>query len=344
MIGIYTCATEGYTYALTAQARRVAANLQLSPTEHVKIVLVTCEKADLDAVGRLYETLLPGAELEVVRLPGLAERPENYENEAQLLIAQMRTAAHERLLGCDEVWALDSDVLPAANSLRCMRQMLAFDGGWYSVAFCPYPSQGGGGFLSGHGTPQNPILPDAYEEEKEIPKKLIKEREAARKRLQEAEGDEDQHAARKEVQRVEKEIRAIPPTGNVFELNGKKWRRRGWFDQAYPGIGQGAVVPVDWIGFGNTLMNRQAAALCDWTGYDGNGTEDLYICFRRWQPAGLRICSIPHCPADHVIRKDGKPRMMAVSHEPGGEYAGHLRREERPWYAHDAGERFALGG
>jgi len=36
-------------------------------------------------------------------------------------------------------------------------------------------------------------------------------------------------------------------------------------------------------------------------GYDGRGTEDLYVCFHRWYPAGLRIGAIPHSLCDHVI-------------------------------------------
>jgi len=56
---------------------------------------------------------------------------------------------------------------------------------------------------------------------------------------------------------VDKRIEKYPPKSNVFVANGKKWRRRGWFDFAYPAIGKGAIVPSDWCGFGATMMNKK---------------------------------------------------------------------------------------
>lgn len=342
-IGIYTCATDGYQHAMTAQARRVVANLSMAKQQGMKLLptmyLVTDRNETIEKAFRIYEE--SGMFVEVVAVVlNLASNEErkNYDKNSQLLIAQMRTAAHERMASYDFVWSLDSDVLPHASSLRCMLTMLEFDHGWYDVAFCPYPSQGGGGFLGGHGSPRDPIFPDSYEDEKEIPEKLTKEREKLRKRVEKPKDDDELHESQEGLREIEKEIRRFSPGKNVFALNAEGWRRRGWFDQAYPAIGQGAVVPVDWIGFGNTLMSAKAAALCDWAGYDGAGTEDLFVCWRRWDQAGIRTCAIPHCPSDHVIRSEKGPEMIYVSHETDGEFRDHLRRQKRPWFTHDPGE------
>jgi hypothetical protein len=72
------------------------------------------------------------------------------------------------------------------------------------------------------------------------------------------------------------------PLGNVFFCNSKKFRRRGWMDAAYPGLGIGAVVPSDWCGFGCTPMSKRALSLAQFDGYDGSGTEDLYMVWKRW--------------------------------------------------------------
>ena len=325
-LALYTCATTGYAHALKAQARRIIAGLALeSRVAGTLFIFVTNDENEVSAAAEMYRAA--GLPVEIL----LTDRSggENYQTEAQLLIASMRQAATTRALawGADLCLALDSDVLPPANALRSMIDMLEFDGGFYSVAFCPYPSQGGGAFLGGRGTPQNPILPDFYEDEKDVPEELLAKRETLRAT------DPMTDEARDQLQEIEKEIRSIPPKENVFAANAKRWRPRGWFDFAYPAIGRGAVVPVDWIGFGCTLMNRHALSLCDFTGYDGRGTEDLFINFRRWHPAGLRIACIPHCPCDHVIRdKDtGGHVLVATGHADDPEHSGHLRQWRVPW-------------
>jgi hypothetical protein len=329
-IAIYTAATAGYTHALAAQARRVthAVRLDTRPWEATMLMVTDDQEACAEA-AMIYEQAGISVEFIAPRRKG----GENYKTDAQLLIAECRQLAATRAmaLGADRCWSLDSDVLPPVNSLRAMEDMLGFDGGWYGVSFCPYPSQGGGAFLGGHGTPQNPILPDFGEDEKDVPKEIIDRRKAVKKALKNA---EDKQPLIDELHEIEKKIREIPPRMNVFAANGTKWRKRGWFDFAYPAIGRGAVVPVEWIGFGCTLMGREALALCDFAGYDGKGTEDLYICFRRWHPAGIRIACIPHCPCDHVIRdKDnpGRHLHVATGHADDPEHSGHLRQWRLPW-------------
>jgi hypothetical protein len=138
------------------------------------------------------------------------------------------------------------------------------------------------------------------------------------------------------LKKIKDRIKSHGPAGNVFELNAKGWRKRGWFDWAYPAIGLGAMVPTDWCGFGCTFMNRAAIAACDWSGYEGKGTEDLWVIWNHWHPNGIRIAALPHCPASHVIRLKDKQgavtyHLMDAFHEPSGECAGHLRRVARPW-------------
>jgi hypothetical protein len=103
-------------------------------------------------------------------------------------------------------------------------------------------------------------------------------------------------------------------------------------DFAYPGIGKGAIVPSDWCGLGCTLLSAKALALAEFSGYDGRGTQDLFLCWHRWHPAGLRIACVPHCVADHVKRdKDGKIVHYRAYHETEGEYRGHLRVRQQEW-------------
>jgi len=84
-------------------------------------------------------------------------------------------------------------------------------------------------------------------------------------------------------------------------------------------------------------MNPQALSLANFEGYDGQGTEDLYVVWRRWWPAGLRINCIPHCPCDHVMwakKKGGSPdeyTLILSLHETQGECIGHLRTMKQPW-------------
>jgi len=349
---IYVCGTKGYTYAMTAQARRVQKCLvaadDIGQKFEVFVFLVGDGCDGQLAALKEYEMLLPDAHVEAVVSKDLFPVGGNYENPKQLAIAQMRTCATSRAsaLGADYLWSLDSDVLPPANALRCMVDMLHFDGGYYGVAACPYPSQGGGAFLCGRGTPQKQILPCHYEDEKEVPKKLLDKR----KKLEESirglseEGKRPDSSVVAEMKKVSKEIEAVPPKSNIFALNAKKWRKRGWFDSAYPAIGRGAVVPSDWCGFGCTLMGRKAISLCDWSGYDGGGTEDLYVVWNRWFPNNVKIAAIPHAPCDHVIRhreEKGKLVHLHSYHEDGGECDGHLRQRPRPWYSHDFGEKYS---
>ncbi len=342
MFAVTICATKSYTYAMRAQARRVVANVLAAKIEPGYIVLVGDKSKELKAISEVYQQLLPdGWKVTVVGNADLEEGGENYRTRAQMLIAAMRSEAFAfcRKIKATHVWSLDSDVLPPPNALRCMLAMLAFDDGFYSISTCPYPNSA---FLGGFGSPHRQIEEDFRDSERVIPEDLKAElaaNETEAKTLQETKTPiTPEHRARWDATR--KKVRDCPPDGNIWQVIAKHgWRRRGWLDNAYPAIGRGAVVPSDWCGFGCTLLNEEALALAHFEGYDGQGTEDLFICWNRWYPAGLRLNVITHCPCDHVIwekKKQGGDASVYTHHiayhETEGEYRGHLRVRQKPWF------------
>lgn len=349
MIILATCATKSYCYALPALLRRLHANLMTAGIgRDFEVFLAGDHSTEFDA-SRQFAIALFGADRVVCTQHAEWTESENYKPPVQLLIAQMRAAVvdHARARDASHLWFLDSDVLPPDNALRCSLDMLAFDGGYYAIAACPYPSQGGGSFLCGRGTPEKTILPDWAPEECAAPPRYAALRQRV---LDVAEGaaKEKNFARARKASRVahlvQERMKKFGPAGNVFEMNGKHgWRKRGWFDWAYPAIGRGAVVPTDWCGFGCTLLDRRAIAACDWSGYAGFGTEDLHVIWNAWHRRGLRIAAIPHCPASHVVRsrsEKGKVVLVEAYHEHEGECEGHLRQRTRPWYNHLPGEQF----
>lgn len=339
MLAITICATKSYTYAMYRQANRVAVNLRNAWVDKpFKVVLAGDGSSELAAVGKFYEREF-GAGSVVVLNAGRENDGENYKEKAQLLIARLRDAAfaEARKMGATLCWSLDSDTLPPHNALRCMINGLEWDGGYYSVSTCPYPN---GAFLGGFGTPSNPIAEDFLPHERKVPDELMAELKANEEESKKlfAEKKEPSEEQRERWAETHKKIKECPPSGTIWEVIAKHgWRRRGWLDNAYPGIGLGAMVPSDWCGFGCTLMNRAALDLAYFDGYDGKGTEDLFICWRRWHPAGLRLNVIPHCPCDHVIwakKKGGDSGVYTLHHgyhEQQGEFRGHLRVRQVPW-------------
>jgi hypothetical protein len=341
MLAITICATKSYTYAMRAQARRIVANITAAAVASGHVVLIGDDSKELKDIGKCYENLLPeGWKVTIGGNKALTEGGDNYKEKAQLLIAAMRSEAFAfcRKIGADRVWSLDSDVLPPANALRCMLAMLEFDAGYYSISTCPYPNSA---FLGGFGTPQHPIEEDFLPRERVLPWKLKRAFEACESRLKTARHDRKViEREQKRMGRLQPRIKKCPPDGNIWQVIHKHgWRRRGWLDNAYPAIGRGSVVPSDWCGFGCTLLNREALALADFEGYDGKGTEDLFVCWHRWYPAGLRLNVITHCPCDHVIwekKKGGDAGSYThhiAYHETEGECRGHLRVRQKPWIA-----------
>ncbi len=341
-LAITVCATSNYCYAMKTLAARVAANLHYAEWKESGIAIISGDNSkEVKAAAAQWREALP-ENWKVIHVPAGLENPSaaNYKTEAQMLIAKLRAAAFSlaRRENSDICWSLDSDTLPPANALRCMIDMLRFDNSYYSVSTCPYPNEA---FLGGRGTQFNPIAQDFLESERALPDDLKAEIEALKKEAAATEPGKTTEPPPEWIERkkkVDERVRECPPTGNIWQVIATHgWRQRGWLDNAYPGIGKGAVVPSDWCGFGCTLMNADALAMAHFEGYDGQGTEDLFVVWKRWWPAGLRINVITHCPCDHVIwskKKGGNPEeytLISSYHETHGETIGHLRTRKQPW-------------
>ena len=353
-LAITICATKSYCYALTAQVRRIQAAISHLPKEEVVVIYSGDNSPEFDKAYRECRQILQYPEFHKIDGGDLEGKYENYKEQAQLLIAQLRTAAFSkaRTLRVDRCWSLDSDVLPPSHALKCMEQMLDFDDGYYSVSTCTYPSQGGGGFLGGRGTPHRQILPDVYDDERKMPAEVqakmkeIRDFLAQTRNPKEIKPEEqvEIEARIKEIQQLEKDAEKYEPIGNIWVLNSKGWRPRGWMDNAYPAIGKGAVLPTDWCGFGCTLMNKKALDLAVFDGYEGKGTEDLFIVWNRWNQRDLKINVITHCLCDHVIRDKNVPLKYILCqsyHETEGDCKGHIRMRYRPFYSQDLGEKYS---
>lgn len=353
--------TKKYCYALKAQARKVLANIQdLSPDEWaIHFVACTDRSDNAREAFNYYAELLKGKAtchqiLNDYDADAVSQTEIPYKESVQLLIAQMTQAVFDkaRLLNADFTWMLEADVLPAPNALRCLFDVLRFDGGYYDVAFSPYPSNGGGSFLGGFGSPTNHIHKDFIAKER----KLSPEQQ---QRLEKSNEEEKEYQEKKvkppeswikERLALEEEIDKCPPDGSIWEINAKHgWRRRGWLDFAYPAISKGMIVPVDWCGTGNTLLSKKALSVSYLDGYPGKGTQDLYLIWNRWHPAGLRIGLTTQALSDHVVTvreqgKDGKRTSKIVHlftyYETQGEAAGHIRWRALPWYAAELGEQY----
>ncbi len=188
--------------------------------------------------------------------------------------------------------------------------------------------------MGGRGDPAHPIAECFEEDERQVPADLAKEHKKLKEEFAALKAPPSAQL-QKRAEEIREKLKVCPPKGNVFELNAKRWRRRAWLDNAYPAIGIGAMLPSDWCGLGCTLLSKRALALADFYGYEGKGTQDLFLCWHRWWPAGCRINVIPHAPCDHVIRpREGEssgPAHCYAFHEPLGEAQGHLRSKQIPW-------------
>lgn len=262
-----------------------------------------------------------------------------YKDDAQLIIARIQQKAFSfaRELNSDIFWSIESDVLVPPNALKVLLQALEFDDNYYGIAMVTYPN---GQFLGGRGTPQHPIAEDYKQDERIISpeiKKQIKKREEKSKELFEKK-QKPSESDIKEWEELDKKIKSCPPKGNIFELQAKGWKKRGWMDSAYPAIGRGAILPTDWVGLGCTMINKKALSLATFEGYELKGTQDLFLCWNRWHPADIKMCVIPHILCSHVKRKvgdDGKRtdeiEIHEAYHELTGEFAGHIRWRPRKY-------------
>jgi len=337
VIRLGTLATRSFAYALEACVRKAAQAIAYAGhAGPFSWHFVTDEHTTVQPAALLAEQLIPGCRTITTELPGASEQGQPYKEERQRLIArgQQELFDQARSGGAELFWSIESDVLVHAKSLRVMLDGLAFDHGYYAISTCTYPSQGGGGFLGGRGDPARPIAECFEEDERRVPPDLAKEHKKLKEEFA-ALKTPPSADLQKRAEEIREKLKTCPPKGNVFELNAKRWRRRGWLDNAYPAIVYLTEQQHVYLDMGCTLLSKRALALADFYGYEGKGTQDLFLCWHRWWPAGCRINVIPHAPCDHVIRpregvREGHVHCYAY-HETLGEAQGHLRCRHLPW-------------
>jgi hypothetical protein len=336
-LSICTFATKGYLFVFPQTIRRVAA--AISHLDGGDFIFCTDHSKEAKEAVKIIESEMPpNWNIHAISHDMPDDTSENYKLEAQIRIAKLQGSAFAaaRKLKVDLCWCIESDVLVPPEAFKMSEWVLNIPDHYYDIAMVTYPNSG---FLGGRGDYQHPIAQDFLPHERQLGKRLKLVWEEAQKRLQTATDQKVADKEQKRLQRLNKRIEKCPPDGNVFAVNGKYgWRKRGWFENAYPGIGRGSIVPTDWVGLGCTLLNKKALELATFEGYDGNGTQDLFLCFRRWKPMGLNMACIPHILCDHVKperdkdnKRTGNTVHMKAWHEPQGECEGHLRTAIVPW-------------
>jgi hypothetical protein len=341
MTAITVAATKSYLHAFPQCVRSICA----AAAHHAEayFVLATDESKDAKAAAEVAQRELPeGWKVTVLNLPIKDDKSTRYKEEAQMRIAALQGAAFSfaRKIRAEKCWVVESDTIVPADALRVLEwtlDMPTADGSpHYDIAAGTYPN---GLFLGGFGSPSHQIAEDFLPHERQLPPKLKLCFEECEKRLKAVKDPKSGEKEMKRMGRLRERIKNKPPEGNVWEITAKHgWRRRGWMDFAYPGIGKGAVVPSDWCGLGCTLLSKRALAHADFCGYDGRGTQDLFLCWHRWYPAGLKIACVPHVVADHIKRKPPEAPADAPDiihyrayHETEGECRGHLRVRQQPF-------------
>jgi hypothetical protein len=357
MIAIATFATKRYSYAIPNFSRRIVSAIQHAKEKKGYFIFVT-DKSEVmkDVVKTFVIDALPSGWIPIVLSLDIDdEEKRNYKNDAQLMIAQMQSYAftEARKLNVSKLWSVEADVLVPYNALSTSKELLKFDDGYYDVVMCTYPSQGGGSFLGGRGTYQNPIAEDYLPEERSIPEELQKKIEARDAQMEDKNFRPDENWY-KERHEIHEEIKKHPPKDNVFKIIGDHgWRKRGWMESAYPALGKGAILPTDWVGMGCTMLSKKALAMAHFDGYQGGGTQDLFLCWNWWNPHGLNMAVCTHVVCDHVVRARGKDNddeensqdfnkfiHVQAYHEPEGDYQGHLRQKHNPHYSFVEGEKY----
>jgi hypothetical protein len=351
MLAITVAATKSYLHAFPQCVRAIAA--AAAHHEEAHFILSTDESKEAKAAAELAKHELPeGWKISILQLPLKDDTSTRYKENAQMRIAALQGAgfAIARRTRADMCWVVESDTVVPADSLRVLEwtlSMPAADGSpHYDIAAATYPN---GLFLGGFGSPQHQIAEDFLPEERKLKPRLklcLEECEKRLKAIKPPTNEEEAKAAQKigekehkRMGRLRERVKHSPPDGNIWEVTAKHgWRRRGWMDFAYPGIGRGAIVPSDWCGLGCTLLSKRALAHADFTGYEGKGTQDLFLCWSRWYPAGLKIACVPHIACDHIKRRPPEAPKDAPDiihyrayHETEGECRGHLRVRQQPF-------------
>jgi hypothetical protein len=370
MLVIGTYATKSYLFAWRQFLTRITT--AASYKDNVHFVFATDSSKESKEAYELAKTLLPERwKVILINLNIEDEDKEKYKEESQFLIASMQGAAfnYAKKIKAKMFWSVEADTLVPADALRISEWALnmpqANGEPYYDVAACTYFN---GSFLGGFGTPNTQLNEDFLPEERKLPERFKKLYEKCQERIENLEKQLKEKVVSKNNDNIDKDIdflkintslekegqrfsrlrtkiKKYPPDGNLWEVISKNgWRRRGWFDFAYPGIGKGSVVPSDWCGFGCTLMSEKALLLANFDGYQGKGTQDLFVCWNKWYPADVKIACIPHVVCDHVKHEQTKDTDNAEIlenktkyvhhigyHETDGSHKNHLRVKHQPW-------------
>jgi hypothetical protein len=341
MIAITVAATKSYLHAFPQCVRAIAAAAWHLESAH--FILATDESKEAKAAAEIAQRELPeGWKVTVLNLPIKDDASTRYKEEAQLRIAALQGAAFAfaRKIRAQRCLVVESDTIIPADALRVLEWTLSMptaDGQpHYDIAAATYPN---GLFLGGFGSQSHQIAEDFLPHERKLSPRLKLVHETCEARLKTCKDQKTAEREMKRMGRLRERIKSSPPDGNIWEITAKHgWRRRGWLDFAYPGIGRGSVVPSDWCGLGCTLLSQRALAHADFTGYEGKGTQDLYLCWHRWAPAGLKIAAVPHIACDHIKRRSSSdpadsPEILhhRAYHELEGEHRGHLRVRTQPF-------------
>ena len=341
MIAIATYATKKYFYCWQSVLRHITAAASHHQEAHFILATDTSKEAK-EALEVARHELPEGWKVASINIDVNDAEGEKYKEQSQMLIAALQGAAFSlaRKIRATSLWSVESDMLVSAESLRVAEwvlQMPQADGSpYYDVAAITYPN---GLFLGGFGTPQSHINEDFTLEERKVPERLKRAIKACESRLREHKDKDLLEKEGKRMARLRDRVKRCPPDGNIWEIISKHgWRRRGWMDFAYPAIGRGSIVPSDWCGLGCTLLSQKALSLATFAGYEGRGTQDLFLCWHKWHPSGIRIACVPHTTCDHVKRKSSKDSENSPDiihyrayHETEKEYSGHLRVRQQKW-------------
>jgi hypothetical protein len=366
MLAIASYATKTYLHAWSQCVRNIAA--AANHHHDVHFIFATDHSEESENAAEIAKSELPdGWKFTKISLDVDDSGKEKYKEHSQFIIASLQGAAFSfaRKIRADQFWSVEADTLVPADALKVSEWVLKMpqaDGSpYYDIAACTYPN---GLFLGGFGSYNSQINEDFFPEERLLPErfknlynKCEEKIETLQKQLKEnflniknentldnKEIDNLKKSIDKEIKRINKlrkKIKNFPPDGNIWEVIAKHgWRKRGWMDFAYPGIGKGSIVPSDWCGLGCTLLSKKALALADYNGYEGLGTQDLFLCWNRWHPANLKIACIPHVACDHVKHKDKSEQQeenknpyihYVAYHETDNDYIGHLRMKSQDW-------------